>query len=290
MAGKRRPVADGLPHAMTISVGLVIGLAALLGLTAITLRIGRVRLGLAPYTAVLRGGLQLAFVGIALRGVLNEPATVFLALGVMLTVASRVSASRLRELDHPGMPVATACLLGSGITLGIVFASGMLPTQPRYVVALGGIVIGNTMTASTLTGRHLLSGMRARRDEIEGWLALGATSRQAVADIARSASTEALLPVLDQTRTTGLVTLPGAFIGALLGGANPATAARFQLIVLVSLIAAEAIVAVALARMLGAPTTLPEPVVDSAQERADVRAERRARARRFLRHGSDASG
>jgi putative ABC transport system permease protein len=275
---------------MTISVGLVVGLSALLGLTAVTLKVGRIRLGYAPYTAVLRGGLQLAFVGIALHGVLNEPVTVFLALAVMLTVASRVSASRLRELDHPGIPVATACALGSGVTLGTVFLTGMLPTQPRYVVALGGIVIGNTMTASTLTGRHLLSGMRARRDEIEGWLALGATNRQAVAEVARDAATEALLPVLDQTRTTGLVTLPGAFIGALLGGASPSTAARFQLIVLVSLIAAESVVAVASAHMLGSPTTLPEPVVESVADSSRLTPELFNRVRRLLRRRGASAG
>jgi len=31
----------------------------------------------------------------------------------------------------------------------------------------------------------------------------------------------ALVPGLDQTRTVGLVTLPGAFVGVLLAGASP---------------------------------------------------------------------
>ncbi|MFI6743032.1 ABC transporter permease [Nonomuraea sp. NPDC050451] len=34
------------------------------------------------------------------------------------------------------------------------------------------------------------------------------------------------MPALDQTRTVGLVTLPNAFVGMLLGGASPAVAAR----------------------------------------------------------------
>lgn len=37
--------------------------------------------------------------------------------------------------------------------------------------------------------------------------------------IVRPAASDALLPGLDQTRTVGLVTLPGAFVGMLLGGA-----------------------------------------------------------------------
>jgi len=80
-----------------------------------------------------------------------------------------------------------------------------------------------------------------------------------VVPIARDAAAEALVPGLDQTRTVGLVTLPGAFVGALLGGASAVDAARFQVVVLVGLLCAQSITAVALARLLGAPRTLPEP-------------------------------
>lgn len=39
------------------------------------------------------------------------------------------------------------------------------------------------MTGATLAGRNLLAGLRARREEVEAWLALGATPRRAVSDI-----------------------------------------------------------------------------------------------------------
>jgi len=236
---------------------LALGVVALLALTGVVLRAGGVRLGAAPYTAVARGAVQLALVGLALRGVLTHPPVVVAALVLMLTVATRTATGRLRGLESPGRAVVASCTSGAVVTLLVVFALGVLPLQPRYVVALGGIVIGNTMTAATLAGRRLLGGLRTRREEVEGWLALGATSRRAVLDIARSAAAEALIPAIDQTRTTGVVTLPGAFIGALLGGADPTQAARFQLVVLVALIAAESIVAVLLVRMLGAPERIP---------------------------------
>ncbi|MGN6088656.1 MAG: ABC transporter permease, partial [Actinomycetales bacterium] len=78
-------------------------------------------------------------------------------------------------------------------------------------------------------------------------------------DVVRLAAAEALVPGLDQTRTTGLVTLPGAFVGALLGGANPLQAARFQLVVLAGLLCAQATTAVVLTWLLGAPARLPLP-------------------------------
>jgi putative ABC transport system permease protein len=90
-----------------------------------------------------------------------------------------------------------------------------------------------------------------------GGLALGATSRHGVRDVARSAMHDALIPALDQTRTVGLVTLPGTFVGALIGGAGAAGAARFQLTVLVALLCAQAITSATLIWLLGAPAVLP---------------------------------
>ncbi|MFJ6418924.1 ABC transporter permease [Paeniglutamicibacter sp. NPDC091659] len=43
------------------------------------------------------------------------------------------------------------------------------------------------------------------------------------------------MPNLDQTKSTGLVTLPCAFVGALFGGVLALGAAQFQLVVLAGL-------------------------------------------------------
>jgi putative ABC transport system permease protein len=239
------------------AVHLAVGVVVLVALAMLILRIGEVDLGYAPLLAVLRGAVQLAAVGLALRGVLTQPWTVALALLVMLGTATWTASGRLRALPRTLPAVITACAAGAGLALVVVFGLGVLPFQARYLVALGGIVIGNTMTGATLTGRHLIAGIRARRDEVEAWLSIGATTRQAVRDVARKAAAEALVPALDQTRTTGLVTLPGAFIGALLAGASPIQAARFQLVVLAAIVASQAAVAVLLAYLLGAPAQLP---------------------------------
>lgn len=238
-------------------VHLAIGVVALLGVTYATLRGAGVRLGRAPLVAVARGSVQLAAVGLVLRGVLSDPPTVVAALAVMLATATWTAGGRLKDLDRARRAAVISCTAGATVALGIVFALGVLPFSARYIVALGGIIIGNTMTGATLAGRHLVAGLRARRDEVEAWLSLGATPRQAVRDIARTAAGEALIPAMDQTRTTGLVTLPGAFIGALLGGASPTQAARFQLVVLAAILASQAVVAVLVVYLLGAPDVIP---------------------------------
>jgi len=51
---------------------------------------------------------------------------------------------------------------------------------------------------------------------------------------------DALLPNLDQARTAGLVTLPGAFVGVLLATGSAAQAGAVQVLVLVALLLAQA--------------------------------------------------
>ena len=244
---------------MTADLRLTLALLLLLGLAAAVLTAARVPVRRQVVVAAARAAAQLVLIGLVLGAVFRLPAATAAVLAVMLATASRTAAGRLRDLEHAGRAVLLSCLAGVLPVLVVVFGTGALDLSARYVVALSGITLGGTMTAATISGRQLLAGMRTRRDEVEGWLALGATPRQAVADIARTAVAEALLPAIDQTRTVGLVTLPGAFVGALFGGAGPLAAARFQLVVLVSLLAAEAVAAATLTRLLGAPRHLPAP-------------------------------
>ena len=50
------------------------------------------------------------------------------------------------------------------------------------------------------------------------------------------ATADALLPNVDQARTAGLVTLPGAFVGVLLSTGSAAQAGAVQVLVLVALL------------------------------------------------------
>jgi ABC-type iron transport system FetAB permease component len=95
------------------------------------------------------------------------------------------------------------------------------------------------MTATSLAGRRLRDELTHRRGEVEAALALGLLHRDAVLMLGRPAAATALVPPLDQTRTVGLVTQPGAFVGVLLGGGSPLEAGAAQLLVLLGLLAAQ---------------------------------------------------
>jgi putative ABC transport system permease protein len=109
------------------------------------------------------------------------------------------------------------------------------------VLPVAGILIGGAMTATSLAGRRALDELHQRHGEYEAALAIGLTDRLAALEILRPTAATALIPALDQTRTVGLVTLPGAFVGVLLGGGTPLQAGAAQLLVLIALLATEAI-------------------------------------------------
>ncbi|WP_245155017.1 ABC transporter permease [Nocardioides sp. 1609] len=233
----------------------------LLVLCCSTLALGRwarLDLGWFPLWALVRATVQLSAIALILSGVLAAPATVAAFLVLMVSTASLTAAGRLKGLRHGRRVAVLGVVVGSAVTLALVLALHLVDLEARYVVAVAGIVIGNTMSAATLTGRHFLHDTRQRRDEVEAWFALGASPSQAHDEIGRTAVREALLPNLDQTKSTGLVTLPGAFVGALFGGADPVEAAQFQLVVLAGLGLAMTTTGVIVARLAGRTPYLPE--------------------------------
>lgn len=207
--------------------------------------------------AVLRALVQLGILSLVLTGIVRSLALTLGLLVVGVAAASWTAAGRT------GLPRAFALRLAPIIAVAVaapvtlVMATGALPATPRYLLATGGILVGNAMTATSLTGRTLRSDLVTHRDEVEAWLSVGATPRQATRRLTRLAASTAILPATDQTRTTGLVALPGAFVGALFGGASVVDAARFQLIVLASILLVGVVVAVSVSTLLGAPQQVP---------------------------------
>ena len=61
-------------------------------------------------------------------------------------------------------------------TLVLVVALGVFEPEPRFLVPVGGMVVGNAMTAAAVALNRLGDDMRTSAPRIEATLALGATS------------------------------------------------------------------------------------------------------------------
>jgi putative ABC transport system permease protein len=230
-------------------------LAAVLGLltlfAAAVVRLGGLGGARPVVTAAVRAAVQLAAVSLLIAAVLRSWWWTALFVLLMATVAAVTSARRIS--GYRTVPwTAVSIVAGTAPVIVLLLSTRLVPTVPVAVVPIAGILIGNAMTVTTLAGRRALDELHGRRGEYEAALALGLLSRDAALEICRPSAGQALVPTMDQTRTVGLVTLPGAFVGMLLGGAGPVQAGAAQLVVLIGLLAAQAIAVLIIVELIAA--------------------------------------
>lgn len=201
-------------------------------------------------TASARAVVQLAAVSLVIAAALGSIWWSLAFALLMFLVATWTSSGRI-DVPLPQVPwVGLAIAAGAVPVLALILGSGVVPFTGTGLVPVAGIVIGGAMTAATLTGRRAWDEIRGGFGAYEAGLALGLQSHEAAFEVIQPSAREALTPGLDQTRTVGLVTLPGAFVGVLLGGGTPLQAGAAQIMVLIGLMAAQAITAAVLLRLV----------------------------------------
>jgi putative ABC transport system permease protein len=243
-----------------LGISAVVVLPLLVAIAVLASRLASLGHDRGIVTAAVRAVLQLALVGVVVGFALQSIWGTLAFILVMLTVATITSTRRIRStLKVPGLLVYCAIAIGGGsaVVLLLLVLPGVVPRNPGSILPMGGIIVGNAMNATTLAGRRLLSEYKGRYGEYEAALSIGLMPPDAFKLVAGPVAGEALLPALDQTRTVGLVTLPGAFVGMVLGGASPTAAAALQLVVLIGLLAAGSIAILAMTELL-ARAPLPD--------------------------------
>jgi putative ABC transport system permease protein len=203
----------------------------------------------AVVVAAVRAVLQLAAIAAVLAAIVRSVPASLLFVLVMYVVASGTAARRLVR-SRCGWWCALPVGAGPLSVVALLLALRVVPLEGVALVPVAGILIGGSMQATVLAGRRGLDDLATRRGEVEAALSLGFEQREAGLMVSRPAAAEALLPGLDQTRTVGLVALPGTFVGTLLGGASPVQAGAVQVLVLVALLAVQALAVVLTVELL----------------------------------------
>jgi len=195
--------------------------------------------------AVLRSFLQLTAVGYVIQAIFDSDSLwlVVALLAVMVAFGTFTAVRRARAVPHALVPIALALGCAAAVTLGLVLALGIFEAKPRFLVPVGGMVIGNAMTAAAVALNRLADEVRADAGRIEATLALGATARQAASGLVTRSLRSGMIPLVDSTKTTGVVFFPGTMVGMLVAGAEPFDAVRLQLILLWTLLGAVAMAA-----------------------------------------------
>jgi putative ABC transport system permease protein len=236
-----------------ISVGEVAASLVLVAIAAAVSRWRRAELEADIGIAVVRSMAQLVAIGYVINAIFDADSLwlVFALIAVMVIFGAITARRRARKVPGAFWPLLIALALAGAATLGLVVALGVFDPRPRYLVPVGGMVVGNSMTAAAVALNRLGDDVASEARRIEATLALGATSYQAVAPVVRRSLRSGMIALVDSTKTTGLIFFPGTMVGMLLAGAAPTDAVRLQLIllyVLLGAVAISALVATALAQ------------------------------------------
>jgi putative ABC transport system permease protein len=193
--------------------------------------------------AVVRSMVQLIAIGYVINAIFDADSLLLVAalITVMVVFGALTARRRARRVPNAFWPLLLALALAGASTLGLVVALGIFDATPRFLVPVGGMVVGNSMTAAAVALNRLGDEVASEARRIEATLALGATSTQAAAPIVRRSLRSGMIALVDSTKTTGLIFFPGTMVGMLLAGADPTDAVRLQLILLWTLLGSVAL-------------------------------------------------
>lgn len=218
---------------LILAAGLVVVLAALSW--RLCLGVGRRVL-----VAALRGTVQLMLVGLVLKQLFAQanPVLIGLIVLVMWSVAGwEVQSRQKRRYTGPwGYGIGTLSLFLSSFSVTLLALLVIIQVepwyQPRYLIPLLGMLLGNTMSGVAIALDQLTRQAWDARGCIEARLLLGATWEEAIADLRREALRSGLIPIVNAMAAAGLVSLPGMMTGQILAGSPPLEAAKYQLLIL----------------------------------------------------------
>lgn len=219
-------------------------------------RVADYQLGGAALVAAMRALVQLTVVALLIKLVIDDLA---LSLGFVVLMFAMAVLTTSRRTGATGAWGWAGLAIAVGVVpcLATILISGAVPMEGIAIIPVAGIIIGNSMTANTLLGRRAYPNLREEHALYEGALALGMSPSDAIREIVHRRAPEALLPGLDQITTTGLVTLPGAFIGVMLGGGTPVQAATTQALVLFGIMTAQTVTVAVGERLILARRLIP---------------------------------
>jgi putative ABC transport system permease protein len=135
----------------------------------------------------------------------------------------------------------------TGVILGLE-----RPLEARYFIALGGMLLGNSLRGNIVGLSTFYTSLRENQHHHRYVLSLGATRLESIYPYLQESMRRAIAPTLASTATMGIVFLPGMMTGQVLGGAPPLVAVHYQIAIMLSIFAC-----VAIATVLGIALSIP---------------------------------
>jgi len=181
----------------------------------------------------IRAVVQLAIVGYILHYIFAADNALFtLAMvSLMIVVAGNNASKRGKGIPNVFYFITFSIAISATLTISLLILFGNIHFRPQEVIPVSGMIIGNAMVASGLAVSRLKDEIKNKSEEIEAYLSLGATSRQAAQKVIKTAIKTGMIPTVDSMKTLGIVQLPGMMTGLILGGVDPINAVKYQIMV-----------------------------------------------------------
>ena len=199
---------------------------------------------------------QLFIMGYILKFIfqLNNVVFILLLYTFMIFWAAHAVRGRVKEDSVRFFVPTFVSMVASYMLVSILVTVVIVQVKPwytpQYFIPLGGMIIGNAMNAITIALDRLFSDLRQHRAEIELSLSLGASYQEATHSVMRDAVKAGMIPSINALMTVGLVSLPGMMTGQILAGTDPLIATKYQIVVMLMIVAATAIGSVLIAHVV----------------------------------------
>ncbi|MBC2579349.1 ABC transporter permease [Clostridium sp. DJ247] len=191
----------------------------------------------------IRMSLQLILTGYILVYLFDNPNPIYTIIAIatmeVFSIYSIIKSIKFKVSKDIKRLIATSMILGTLVSL-LFFIFVVLNLKPwydpRYLVPIVGMLIGNSMTGISLGVTRLVDGMNSQRYLVEAALMLGATPKMASKQIVDNAFDSAILPTINSMVGMGIVFLPGMMTGQILSGTSPITAIEYQIAIMLGIL------------------------------------------------------
>jgi putative ABC transport system permease protein len=221
-------------------INLIIGFSILIIPLAIFLYY-RVKLVKDMLISTLRMVVQLSLVAVYMEWIfklnnawVNSAWVIIMVLVSAYTSVSRVKINRKVFIIPFAMAILISLLIIDSFFLGLIIRLDYI-FDARYFIPISGMILGNSLNHNIVGLSNYFDNFDARKELYYFMLTNSGNPRMALRPFIQEALIKGLNPLLAAMSVMGLISLPGMMTGQILGGASPATAIKYQIMIMIAI-------------------------------------------------------
>lgn len=190
---------------------------------------------------VIRMGVQLGLVALYLEFIFDLNSAwinslwvlVMIIVGV-LTAINRIGLKPKYFIIPFFIAGLTSILIIDTFCLGLILKLEYI-FDARYFIPITGMILGNALNHNIVGLNTYFKAHTEKRELYRFLLSNTGNQKIAVRPFIEEAAKTALNPMIANMSVVGLVTLPGMMTGQILGGSQPATAIKYQIMIMIAI-------------------------------------------------------